>query len=112
MKTFPLRPAPRKILLPRGYRLAAAAKFLLPRAAYKRYVEPVIADMQEESIQDILAGRKWHARWISVRGWLLVIPGWLYAFVTGKLAGLLGRNYDPQRADRESIEEVGRDAEI
>ncbi len=91
VEALSLRLAPQKIILLPGYRLATAAKFLLTRAAFKRYVAPVIADMQEEYIQDIVSGREGHARWIAVRVWLLVIPGWLCAFVAGKLAGLLWR---------------------
>jgi hypothetical protein len=50
---------------------------------------PVIADMQKEYIEAIASGDEWHARWIAIRGHLLVIPNWLYALVVGKLAALL-----------------------
>lgn len=81
----------RRVRLPPGHRLAVVAEFLLTRGAFKRYVAPVIADMQEEYIEAIAAGHEWHARWIAVRGHLLVIPNWLYAVIVGKLAALLRR---------------------
>jgi hypothetical protein len=79
------------IVLPPGYQLARFLSFLLTREGYKRYVEPVIADMQSEYIEALSQGRVWHARWIVFRGHLLVVPGWLYALVTGKLGELLRR---------------------
>lgn len=78
-----------KIVLPPGSTLANVTKFLLTRNSYKRYAEPVIADMQQEYIEAVAARHEWHARWIAIRGHLLVIPGWIYALVTGKLVALL-----------------------
>jgi hypothetical protein len=79
------------VALPPGYRLSVIAAFLLTRGAFKRYVEPVIADMQHEYIDALAAGHVWHARYIAIRGHLIVIPGWIYAFIAGKLAALLRR---------------------
>lgn len=79
------------VVVPPGYRLAAALGFLLTRKAYKRFVEPQIADMQHEYIDALACGHDGHARWISVRGHLLVIPGCVYAFVIGKISELLRR---------------------
>jgi hypothetical protein len=77
------------IVTPPGDMLAQVAKFLLTPNAYKKYVEPVIADMQQEYIDAIAARHTWHARYIVLRGHLLVIPGWIYALVVGNLAALL-----------------------
>jgi hypothetical protein len=82
-------PSSAPLVLPPGYKLAAIARFLLTREAFKRYVAPTIADMQEEYIEAASRGHKWHARWITLRGHLLVIPGWGYALVFGKLRELL-----------------------
>lgn len=82
---------PKKVVLPPGYSLAKIASFLLTRGAYKRYVQPAIADMQQEYIDALAAGYVRHARWIAVRGHLLVFPNWLYGLVAGKLAALLRR---------------------
>jgi hypothetical protein len=79
------------IVTPPGFRLTAVLSFLLTRKAFARYVAPVIADMQEEYIDALHTGHAWHARWIWLRGHFLVIPGWLYAFIAGKLPGLLRR---------------------
>jgi hypothetical protein len=64
-----------------GTRLSEITRFLLAKGSYRRYVVPVIADMQHEYVEAIAAGDKWHARWIAVRGHLLVLPGWLYGFL-------------------------------
>ena len=85
------RGAPRVVAVPPGYKFAAILSFLLTREAYRRFVEPAIADMQHEYIEALAAGRLWQARWIAIRGYLLVIPGWLYALVAGKLGELSRR---------------------
>jgi ferric-dicitrate binding protein FerR (iron transport regulator) len=72
----------RKILMPPGTRIAAIAEFLLTRETYRRYVKPIIADMQDEYIEHLARGHKWRARWIAARGHFLVVPGWIYALVT------------------------------
>jgi hypothetical protein len=79
------------VAVPPGYRIAYIARFLLTPKAYKAYVEPVIADMQKEYIEAIAALDERHARWIAIRGHLLVIPNWFFALVVGKLAALLRR---------------------
>jgi hypothetical protein len=84
-------PTPPQIILPPGYTLACLGRFFLTRKAFRQYVQPVIADMQEEYIVATKAGDPWHARWIILRGHLLVVPGWLYAFVGGRLAALWRR---------------------
>lgn len=68
-----------RLTLPPGFRINRLSQFLLTRKAHQRYVAPVIADMQEEYFQEISATRFWHARWIAIRGHLLILPGWLYA---------------------------------
>ena len=79
------------VVTPPGYRLAAILGFLLTRKAFKRFVEPVIADMQHEYIEALAAEHRWRARWIVLRGHLLVIPGCVYALMAGKLWDLLRR---------------------
>jgi Domain of unknown function (DUF4880) len=82
-----------KIASPPGNRLAHAAKFLLTPNAYKRYVAPVIADMQQEYADAVAAGRPHYARWIALRVYLLIVPGWLHALVAGRLAALPRRGH-------------------
>jgi len=72
-----------RIRRPPGTHLARGAAFLLTKEAYRRYVYPVIADLQHEYIEAVVAGEELRARWIAVRGWLQVIPGWLVAFAGG-----------------------------
>ena len=79
-----------RVQLPPGYRLTAIARFVLPSSVFKRYVWPTIADMQLEYIEALNAGHVWHARWIALRGHMLVIPGWVYALLAGRLHALFG----------------------
>lgn len=80
----------RRALLP-GSRLAVVAESLLSKPMFKRYVAPIVADLQYEHAKALAAGRVWRARWIVIHGHLLVITGWIYAFVSGKLTELLRR---------------------
>jgi hypothetical protein len=72
----------KRIAMAPGSQLAAIAEFVLTRASYKRYVRPIIADMQEEYIDCIAHGREWKARWVAVRGHFLVVPSWIYALLS------------------------------
>ena len=73
---------------PPGHRLAFVLSSLLTANAFARYVAPVIADMQYEHANAVAAEKKLRAQWIMIRCYLLVIPGWLYAFFSAKLATL------------------------
>jgi hypothetical protein len=42
---------------------------ILTANGYRKYVEPVIADMREEYINAVAADRTWQARWIAIRTW-------------------------------------------
>jgi hypothetical protein len=70
---------------PPGSTLANIARVLLTAKAFERYVQPVIADAQYEHAEAMNAGHSLHARWIAIRMWLLVVPGWLWAAI-GRLA--------------------------
>jgi hypothetical protein len=78
----------RMIRLPPAHMLASAAKFLLTEMAYRRFVQPAIADMHYEYFRAIKAGETWHARWISARVWFQVVPGFLYAAVVRAVKAL------------------------
>jgi hypothetical protein len=80
----------RKIVLPPGARLAAIAEFILTRESYKRYVRPIIADMQDEYVECIARGDEWRAHWVAVRGHFLVVPGWIYALVSRAARRIFG----------------------
>jgi len=75
------QPSSPRIALAPGVWLNRVTRFLLTRDAHRRYVEPVILDMQTEYCDALAAGHVWHARWIAIRGHLLVLPGWLYGLV-------------------------------
>jgi hypothetical protein len=67
-----------RLVQPPGMVLLRTAKFMLTRDVLKRYVEPSIADMQHEYFDAVIAGQEWLARWVVLRGYCLVIPGWIY----------------------------------
>lgn len=77
------------IALPPGTRLARATAFILTRDAYRKFVVPTIADMQFEYCDSLAAGRLWHARWIAIRGHLLVLPGCAYGLLARAVSRLL-----------------------
>ena len=77
-----------------GRALSSVAAWVLARRAYERYVEPVIADMQQEYLEATVAGHAWRARWVAVRGHLLIVPGGVYALVSSTLRGK--RFFTPQ----------------
>ena len=81
--------APRSVRIarPPGFLVTRFGGFLLTRKAYRRYVEPVIADMQFEYLEALAAGHCWHARWIRARVWLVIIPGWVMGFIRGLRQG-------------------------
>jgi len=70
---------------PPGETLSRILSVVLTRNAYTKYVEPVIADMQFEYADALKKGHTRHARWIVIRGHLLIVPGWVYALVGGWL---------------------------
>jgi len=80
----------KKIVLLPGTRLAAIAEFLLTRAIFRRYVRPIIADMQDEYVECIARGERWRAHWVAVRGHFLVVPGWVYALVSRAVRKFFG----------------------
>jgi len=79
----------RRIALPPGATLNRLTRFLLTREAHCRYVEPIICDMQVEYCDELAAGHIGHARWIAIRGHLLVLPNWAYAWIARTLKAVL-----------------------
>ena len=79
------RAAKARIALPPGILLDRLTRFLLTREAHRRFVRPVIADMQSEYAAALAEGDLWHARWIRIRGYFLVVPGYVYGFIVRSL---------------------------
>jgi hypothetical protein len=63
-----------KILLLPGTRLATIAEIILTRDSYKRYVKPILADMQDEYVELFAKGQVRRARWVVVRGYCVIRP--------------------------------------
>jgi hypothetical protein len=56
-----------------GSRLMGWLRFLLSPGWYRLRIAPTIADMHEEYYQELKTGHTCHARWIAIRGHLLVV---------------------------------------
>jgi hypothetical protein len=80
--------AANRIIAPPGHTLISIARFVLTASSYKKYVQPVIADMHHEYFAALAQGDMWHARWISARVWLQVLPGFIYAMIARAVFGL------------------------
>lgn len=63
----------RRIVMPPAKRLADVGRFLLTKDAYKRYVEPHVADIHHEYFEALKAGQGGRARMIVVLGYLRVL---------------------------------------
>jgi hypothetical protein len=65
------------------------AQLLLKPAAFKRYVEPAIADMQEEYFACLSRGNEHGARWAVIRGNFYAVPNWCWAFMAQLLLKII-----------------------
>jgi hypothetical protein len=67
------RARPRRIALPPGARLSALARAVLTRGAYRKHVMVAVSEMQAEYIEEICANNFRKARWVSIRGHVLIL---------------------------------------
>lgn len=63
----------RQVTLPPGFRLSAAARAVLTPRAYRQHVLVAVSEMQAEYIEEIDSGNEWKARWVSLRGHMLIL---------------------------------------
>jgi hypothetical protein len=75
------RPKPVRVVLAPGTRAGSVLAIIMTRRAFRRYVYPAITELQAEYFEALSAGHRGHARWIAIRGHLLLVPGWLYGLV-------------------------------
>lgn len=78
--------ASQRIVMPPGMRLSTFLQALLGFTRFRRYVAPAIADMQEEYFEALNRGDKWNARAAVVRGYVFIVPGWLWSMAATALA--------------------------
>jgi len=69
----------KRVLGPPGYWLARFARAVLIDDGFRRYVQPMVADMQHEYMESLAAGHKEKANWVLFRGYLFVFPASIYA---------------------------------
>lgn len=85
------RAAQMQLAMPPGMWLNRITRFLLTARAHKLYVEPSIADMHLEYYDALKRNEFWHARWIALRVWFLVVPAVIWGFLADFIAKTLGR---------------------
>jgi hypothetical protein len=78
-----------KLVRPPQLVYAPLLQRFLPPAAYKRYVEPHIADMHAEYFACIAAGDQRGARWAVIRAHLYAVPSWIWALVGSLIARVI-----------------------
>lgn len=69
--------------LPPGTHLASILRRLLPHHVYRKWILVAISEMQAEYFEALAAGQPRRARWIVLRGYLLVIQSSLHALLPG-----------------------------
>ncbi len=52
-----------------GFKLLALAEFLFSRKIYKKVLQPIIRDLQDEHLEALAAHRLWKARYVRLRGY-------------------------------------------
>lgn len=62
-----------KIALPPAHRLASVLRYVLTKGAYKRTVEPHLVDLYDEYSELIKKGEETRAKWVILRGHVLVL---------------------------------------
>jgi len=79
----------RRIALPPGVRLSAAARAVLTPRAYRRHVMVAVSEMQAEYIEEIRAGNDRTARLVSIRGHMLILWTLLRAALPARVRAFL-----------------------
>lgn len=67
-----LKPTARSVSLPPASQLDAMLRFVLPARTYEQVFGQIITDMRDECFQALAAGRRWHARWIHWRVYIIL----------------------------------------
>lgn len=57
----------REIVRPPGLLIDRFARFIFKKKTYERVFQPIIVDMRLEYFESLSEGRRWHARWVSLR---------------------------------------------
>jgi len=63
----------RLVALPPASRVRGLLRFVFSQRTCDLVFDPVVADVQQEWIEAVAAGRKWHAAWVRVRGYLTLL---------------------------------------
>jgi hypothetical protein len=83
----------RSAAIPRqpGTFFAQMLRLFMTARAFRRYVYPAITEMQAEYYEALGAGDRRQARWVVVRGHVLVLPTFLYGLIALGIRSLLVR---------------------
>ena len=89
-RQIPLVVMPRTVILPPGSRTASIYRFLFSPRVQERILDQILFDLREEYNESLVAGRVWHARWVSIRGIAALWLGMSRAVWTGMVRQLIG----------------------
>jgi hypothetical protein len=87
---LPERAKPVRLARPPRLAFAGLARLVLRAAAYKRYVEPAVADMHEEYFACLKRGDEGGAKIAVIKGNLYAVPGWAWALLAQLVLKLIG----------------------
>lgn len=74
-----------------GTFFAQMLRLFMAARAFRRYVYPAITEMQAEHYEALGAGNRREARWVVVRGHILVLPTFLYGLIVQGIRRLFAR---------------------
>ncbi len=78
-----------RIQLPPGMVVASLLRQVLTPTAYRNWVLVALSEMQAEYVEELAAGHVWRARWVALRGHMLLVLPWLYAICPKMLRRLI-----------------------
>jgi hypothetical protein len=74
-----------------GTHFAEILGVFMTARAFRRYVYPAIREIQAEHYEALGAGDRRQARWIVIRGHILVLPAFLYGLIAQGIRKVLAR---------------------
>jgi hypothetical protein len=82
--------APAKVIRLPGGRLGDVLRVVLTRRAFDKLVLPVIADAQHEYLEAAKVGNQRLARWIGMRLYIIIWPGWVFGMFASLVRRIIG----------------------
>jgi hypothetical protein len=68
-----------RIEAPPGILVASVLRQVLAPTEYRKWVLVAVSEMQAEYFEELVAGHVWRARWVALRGHLVLVLSVLYS---------------------------------